>query len=143
MDAGNLLVLVLLASFAIDRTSHAIVYAFSLTGALKDPPNKDASSDSSSKRSTVLYFIVASVLSILFLVFWEPLPIQGLLLSTKLGTGATSFLERLFTFIVLVGGSDGISTVLDSSFKKSAPVSRTSEALVVEGDVTVKEGPKV
>ena len=132
MDAGNLLILVLLAAFAIDRTSHAIVYAVSLTGVLKSPTQKDES-----RRSTVLYFILASALSILFLIYWEPLPIQRLL-----GSPVPGFLEKLFTFIVLVGGSDGISSVLDSTFKKSAPASPKSESLVVSGEVTVQEGPK-
>jgi hypothetical protein len=142
MDPASLLVLVLIAAFVIDRATHAIVYAVSLTKVLGSPGAATSGSEPGT-RSTILYFVIASLLSIAFLYYWGPLPIlSSLPRPANLSTATTELLDKVFTFIVLVGGGEGISALLDSSLKRPAPVGATSDPIILKGEITVQDGQK-
>ena len=124
MDPASLLALVLLASFAIDRIGQAFVFLLSRFK-VPEPVSK------------LVYFGIASPMAVLFIRLWKPLPLFSALMPKPAQTLAES-LNDIFTFIILVGGADGISSLLETRLK--GPTGAMGKKWhVVDGNVSMKE----
>jgi hypothetical protein len=100
-DGLNVIAMVLIASFAIDRIVAAILFPFSF---LPSFPQE------SEKRYKLLYFFVATILAVIVLRWFDSLRVLN-----TLGLEAHPRLDFLVTGIILIGGADKIAGALKPS----------------------------
>lgn len=135
MDPTNMLALILIASFAIDRIATGLMFLFSFTKVVADP----GSSPEAKRRYQLLYYAIAGVFSILFILNWGQLQILSSLgLRGHLAGSGLSLLDMLLTLIVLVGGADRISALLETNLG-SVKQSATTPPLVISGTIKLED----
>ena len=135
LDGLNLIVLILIFSFAIDRIVMAFLFLMSYTPAFTDPalekePAKRAAKE---KNYKLLYFVCTGFLAILALVAFPQVR-----LLEALGKARGSALDTLLTGIVYMGGADRISSLLKTSGEIKVPGAE-SRPIKVEGKLTFED----
>jgi len=135
LDGLNLIVLILIFSFAIDRIVTAFMFLMSFTSALQDPAlEKDlVKRAAKEKRFKLLYFICAGFIAILVLIAYPQVR-----LLQALGASMSGALDILLTGIVYVGGADRISSLLKIPSESKVPAAE-SRPLKIEGKLTLED----
>ncbi len=133
-DAVTVGTLLLLAAFAIDRTASGITFLFwrpkSATGELNA---------AAAWNQKIFYFVVASILAILILAMTTKVRILaglGILPEQGQSAGIDAWVDRLITFVVLVGGADRLSSIL-SKDRGSTPKVEPDPPIEVRGTLTL------
>ncbi len=143
-DGINLLTILLIAAFAIERVSAGILFLLQLFHLIGDPDLvEDAAQRAHAKRRYTLYhFVVSGVLVIFVLLYvgdFRFLDALGLGNRTDLSR-VPLFIDRILLAVVLVGGAEQMSAFLKMV---GAPGGSAREAgaqqVEVSGKLTVEE----
>lgn len=128
-DGVTAATMLLLAAFAVDRVSCAVTFLISRPR--KAPVKPDLERAAWGKK--FWYFAVASILTIVILVATNKVRLLQAMGVVYDGNSSLDWLVDLaLTFIVLVGGAERISALLQSSAPASKP-----EPLEVRGTITL------
>ncbi len=143
-DGINLLTILLIAAFAIERVSAGILFLLQLFHLISDPDLVEgAAQQAHSKRKYALYhFLVSGALVLLVLLYlgdFRFLDALGLGNRTDLSR-VPLLLDRLLLAVVLVGGTERMSAFLKmiGAPGGGTPESRT-QPVEVTGKLTVEE----
>lgn len=143
MSIGAVSAIILFVSFAIDCVTKALLFLFSLfegpwTRWLPDPLTFEdpARRVWAEKRQTLAYYVLAGVLCLGAL--WG---FGNVRLLQNLGYKAHWILDALITGIVLIGGSDLVSKVLQVSGLGGGKEPK-SQPLEITGKLILEDSPK-
>ena len=115
-DGINLLTMLLIAAFAVDRVSAGILFLLEIVGVLSDPDGLEEGVNRvrAKKRFTLLHFVVSGFLVILVLFY-----VGDFRFLDALGLGNRAdlsrvplWLDHLLLAVVLVGGAEQMSAFL-------------------------------
>ena len=136
LDGVTAIVLILIASFAIDRIVTALLFLLSFVSSSMDPASIEPAGARAraEKQYKLLYVVVAGVLAIFVLAYYG-----GVRILSALGIATDPLLDTILTGIVLVGGSDRIAALLKLSggagLEPPAP-----PPIQITGRVTLEDG---
>lgn len=141
---GNVSAMVLFISFAIDRVTRALLFVGTMfegpwTPWLPDPlaVEDPAQRARAEKKQTMAYYVVASTLSLAALFAFH-----NVRLLKNLNYDANWFLDALLTGIVLIGGSDLVSKVLQVSGLGGGGSESKSQPLEITGKLILEDSAK-
>ncbi len=142
-EASNMLALILIASFIIDRVVTGILFLLSLNNRFRTLVASTGSGEQNGadRKYKLLYFLLATVLGILFVMTWGQLSVLASLQPSNpgpvydLSKGFKLSLDTLLTLIILVGGADRIGALLTSTVGRGSK--EASGDLVVTGKLTL------
>ncbi len=130
--------LIVVASFAIDRITAAVLFLLTYFHALGDPAEiSDASArHRTEQRQKFLYYGFAAVLAALVVTHYDVARVMAALKFQPYNKE----LDFLVTVIVLLGGADRIAALLQSKAPSGLPHQSTPSPLEIKGKVTLEEG---
>lgn len=109
IEASTAIIIILIASFAIDRIVSALMFLFRTkkkTASLPDEPEKRKVSETQKRREKLLYLVLAGTLG-LALGYWGEIRIlEGL------GFSKNVLINVILTALILTAGSESISLLL-------------------------------
>ena len=143
-DGINLLTILLIAAFAIERVSAGILFLLQLFHLIGDPDSvEDAAQRAHAKRKYMLYHFAVSGILVIFVLLY----VGDFRFLDALGLGNRAdlsrvpiFVDHLLLAVVLVGGAEQMSAFLKIV---GAPGGRTRETgaqpVEVSGKLTLEE----
>ena len=143
-DGINLLTILLIAAFAIERVSAGILFLLQLFHVIGDPDSvEDAAQRAHAKRKYMLYHFAVSGILVIFVLLY----VGDFRFLDALGLGNRAdlsrvpiFVDHLLLAVVLVGGAEQMSAFLKIV---GAPGGRTRETgaqpVEVSGKLTLEE----
>jgi hypothetical protein len=143
-DGINLLTILLIAAFAIDRVSAGILFLLQLFRLIGDPDLIDDTAQTAhAKRRYVFYHFAVSGILVIFVLFY----VGDFRFLDALGLGNRAdlshvpiFVDRLLLAVVLVGGAEQMSAFLKMVGAPSrAGRDSGSQPVEVSGKLTLEE----
>jgi hypothetical protein len=143
IGAGNVIVLILVVSFALDRIVTCLLFLLSYDSRknpfsrfFPDPITMEgvAQRANAEKRQKLAYVIISSIFSIVIIALYGQIRILAAL-------GHVSVLDGVVTWIILVGGSDFIGKFLQMSGVTTEETS-TSRPVEITGKLILEERTK-
>lgn len=147
MDTGiQVAAMIVIASFAIDRITGGTFFLLSLfdgwsryfpdLATIEDPQAKFAAQ----KRTKLAYYIFVGLLATFFVIKFDIGVLKALQLN---GYTEQPWLDRIFSILVLMGGSDQIAALLNSPHAgKALETNSASRPIEVTGKLTLEDGAK-
>ena len=138
IDGISALVLILIASFAIDRITSGLVFLFAFLKVFPDPRTVDHGPPRvrAERRQQLLYFVLAAILGIAVIAGYGKVRMFA-----ALGfDGLPNWLDSLVTGLILVAGADRIAGLLKMSGAQGAasdaqPIEITGRLVLESQDI--------
>lgn len=138
----NVIILVFIVSFAIDRVVNGVLFALSFIGpwrrrfpeplAADDPAERAAAN----RKHKLIYFALAALLAIGVLAYFGNIRLlQGLNVRVE------PVLDIFVTGLILIAGSDFVGRLLDMSGAYGGGRSATDRPIEITGTLTLQDGP--
>ena len=145
IDGISALVLVLIASFAIDRITSGLIFLFGFFRFLPDPQTVEEGPARvrAQRRQKLVYFGLAGMLGIALIAWYG-----GVMLFRALGFGGVpGWLDAIVTGLILVAGADRLAGILkmtgvpgSGAASEARPIQITGKLVLDRGD-TEKTAP--
>lgn len=141
-DVGgvNIIILVFIVSFAIDRIVHGVLFALSLIGPWRrrfpEPHTvgEFAERAAAERRQKLVYVVLAAILAIGVLAYFGNIRIlQGL------NVLVDPVLDIFVTGLVLIGGSDFVGRLLEMSGAYGGERSAAGRPIEITGTLTLQD----
>lgn len=124
LDGVSTVTAIGIASFAIDRVVTATLFVLSMLHVVGGDDAAGAKKKvDAENRKKFIYYLLSSAMVIAFLVAFPEVGIFSIL-GLAAQTPASGVLDKVLTFIVLVGGADRISELIKPSEKDSQETTR-------------------
>jgi hypothetical protein len=136
LDGVSTIVLVTIAAFAIERVTKGALFLLTYTRTVPDPELIEGTTARAKaiKRWKLLYFVVAGVLSFAVLAGFGRIR-----LLMALGVQGNDVLDLLVTGVILLGGSDRISSVLSEAGKRGVAEERSPQSVELIGRLILED----
>ena len=137
-DGVTALVLVLIASFAIDRIVTAVLFLASFAGIVSDPASREPGTDNerASKVYKLVYFVLAGVLGVVVLAYFGNVRIlQAIGLQN-----VNPLVDTIVTGLLLMGGAERLSGFIQTPGGEGAEKPEP-KPIQITGKLTIEDAP--
>ncbi len=143
IGGGNIIALLFILSFAIDRVVYGLLYILSwlrpwrrLMPDPKTVQDTDAR-ERAIRKQKLVYFVLAGVLAIVILVHGK---LAGVGVFSAIGTDVPDYLEIIVTALVLIGGSDFIGKLVNVT--GSSGIESASTPIEITGSIKLEDSTR-